>query len=106
MDSKPEKIRKCYSRNTTRKVPEWTPCGYCFQDWATEWDHIIPWSRGGSSHSDNLMPACHWCNQRVSDHKFMDVQQKRLYLQERSYWERPWLRTPDDPVPGAPPDYV
>ena len=100
-----EKVHRCFQRNSKRQIKD-TPCGYCFQEWATEWDHIIPWSKGGSSHSDNLMPACRWCNRHLSDKRFWDVQAKRLYIQEKSYWERPWLRTGDDPIPGAPPDPI
>ena len=29
-------------RMTTRRIPDGTPCGYCFDEWATVWDHLQP----------------------------------------------------------------
>lgn len=37
-------------------------CAYCEFATASEVDHIIPWSRGGSDEPDNLAPACRDCN--------------------------------------------
>lgn len=38
----------------------WCPCG----KQATTVDHVIPISRGGSNHLDNLRPLCASCNRR------------------------------------------
>lgn len=38
-------------------------CAYC-GDPATTADHLIPVSRGGSSHDSNLVAACMMCNVR------------------------------------------
>ncbi len=37
-------------------------CGYCSAP-ATSLDHIIPKFNSGSSHRNNLIPACRTCNQ-------------------------------------------
>jgi hypothetical protein len=36
-------------------------CAYCGAR-ATTWDHIIPRSKGGPSHVENLAPCCLYCN--------------------------------------------
>lgn len=41
------------------------PCHYCFGE-ATEIDHKVAVSRGGTSTLDNLVPACRSCNARKS----------------------------------------
>ena len=37
------------------------PCAYC-GDFATDVDHILPVSRGGTRDRENLAPACSTCN--------------------------------------------
>lgn len=37
------------------------PCVYCGAQ-AESVDHVVPLSRGGAEHVDNLVPACGWCN--------------------------------------------
>lgn len=37
------------------------PCVYC-GDPATTVDHVVPLSRGGREHEDNLVPSCNPCN--------------------------------------------
>jgi hypothetical protein len=39
-------------------------CSYCKQEPATEIDHIVPISKGGTNDRDNLTPACRKCNTR------------------------------------------
>src|ERR1051325_5055731 len=63
-----------------RRIPRNTPCGYCFEKWATCWDHIIPYSLGGPTHTDNLMPACRACNSMLSDKVFNSIEEKREYV--------------------------
>ena len=42
-------------------------CAYGCGRPATQWDHLIPWSRGGSFlHAGNAVPACRSCNQAKS----------------------------------------
>ena len=52
-------------------------CVYCTQDYAgrTEaltLDHIIPQSKGGGSHIDNLVTSCKKCNEKKGDILFGD----------------------------------
>ena len=43
--------------------PQFRPiCYYCEVNEATERDHIIPKSRGGSDEPENLVPTCQQCN--------------------------------------------
>jgi 5-methylcytosine-specific restriction endonuclease McrA len=37
-------------------------CVYCGSDQVAHVDHIVPLSRGGQEHEDNLVPACQSCN--------------------------------------------
>jgi len=37
-------------------------CSYCQQNPAEHLDHVIPRSQGGDLTSENLTPACSWCN--------------------------------------------
>ena len=42
-------------------------CAYCWAAMATEIDHIIPISKGGTNDLDNLVPACRSCNASKND---------------------------------------
>lgn len=64
-------------RRPQRAIPPDTPCGYCFDDWATVWDHIRPYSAGGRSQPANLMPSCRACNAWFSDHVYPSIEAKR-----------------------------
>ena len=76
-----------------RHIPRNTPCGYCFEKWATCWDHIIPYSLGGPTNTENLMPACAACNGLLHDKVFNTVQEKREYvrLYQRSHRHKDFL---------------
>lgn len=54
-----EHLRRRYLKPGTR-------CTYCGAP-ATELDHVIPWSRGGTTEPGNLAPACKPCNSRKRD---------------------------------------
>lgn len=45
-----------------REVLDSGPCAYCGALWPTHVDHVIPFSRGGTSERDNLAPSCETCN--------------------------------------------
>ncbi len=68
----------------------WTPCGYCLSRWATVWDHLQPWSKGGLTTDDNLYPACTRCNLLLEALSFASIQEKREYVRttliERGKW--------------------
>lgn len=59
------------------------PCEYC-GDFATQVDHRIPITQGGTSHPSNLVPACRWCNAEKLD---WTVEQWREWRLEQEY---PW----------------
>lgn len=47
--------------------PAWTEwCSYCRQP-AEAWDHIVPFSQGGSEQAWNKTPACTACNSSKGD---------------------------------------
>lgn len=72
------------SRISKKAIPKYTPCGYCFSDWATVWDHIIPFSaRPGGINYNNLMPSCERCNSIARDLRFSSIEEKRIYILER-----------------------
>jgi 5-methylcytosine-specific restriction endonuclease McrA len=80
-------------RAWARKIPPFTPCGYCFQEYAQVWDHIIPYRKGGSTKAANLMPACRRCNAILGDKVFSHIREKRDFirevLQHREIWKAP-----------------
>lgn len=39
-------------------------CYRCSAANQIEVDHVLPWSKGGRTEIDNLVPLCHRCNQR------------------------------------------
>jgi hypothetical protein len=71
------------------KTPEWRElrlavfirdgkiCRYCGQK-GTQADHVIPRRRGGPDHLDNLVCACHRCNELVLNRRFRAFIQKRI----------------------------
>lgn len=69
-------------RSIYRRIPRNTPCGYCFEKWATCWDYIIPYSIGGPTDSNNLMPSCRACNGMFHDKVFDSIEEKREYVRE------------------------
>ena len=46
-------------------------CGYCNEP-ATSLDHIVPKFKSGSSHRNNLIPACRSCNKNKASLKMED----------------------------------
>ena len=54
-------------------------CRYC-GDQASHIDHVIPVSFGGTNDIENLVAACPFCNQRVSDKVFDTFADKKAYL--------------------------
>jgi len=63
--------------------PRETPCGYCFSRWATAYDHLLPWSLGGTESQDNLYPTCGRCNSIAGALVFSSIEEKRAYVQQR-----------------------
>ena len=72
------------------KLRKLIPCGYCFEEWATCYDHIKPVCHGGTNKKSNLYPACSRCNGLVCGNLFASLDEKRDYirakLKERAEW--------------------
>jgi hypothetical protein len=67
------------------------PCGYCFQEWAYCYDHILPVAHGGTNRKSNLYPACRRCNALLSDKVFGSLEEKREYVQTELKARGEWL---------------
>lgn len=65
---------------TSRKPSVYTPCGYCFDNWATCYDHIKPLNSGGDNTQANLYPACQRCNGWLGARVFSSLDEKRAYV--------------------------
>src|SRR3954469_8690012 len=93
-------------KRTQRKVPPHTPCGYCFSEWATGWDHLIPWSYRPDDSPINLYPSCKRCNCLLYNTMFATLREKREYVRKelisRGEWKLPelWQELPQEE--GAP----
>lgn len=44
-------------------------CAVCGTPYRIKVDHIVPFSKGGSSHETNLQPLCHDCNHYKHNNK-------------------------------------
>ncbi len=74
---------------TSRSLTD-TPCGYCGATEAQvgvrhELDHFTPRCEGGGDDPENLILACHRCNQAKSGRLFSSVDEARAWL-HRAYW--------------------
>ena len=78
-------------RHSKKHIPADTPCGYCFQEWATTWDHIKPISQGGDNREDNLYPACRRCNSLLQDHTFPTMEERREWVRNELINRNEWL---------------
>ena len=66
-------------------------CGYC-GDKATSLDHIVPRFRSGSSHRNNLIPACRRCNANKASAKMEEwYQQQEFFTQARMDKIQSWM---------------
>lgn len=66
------------------------PCGYCFEEWADCYDHIMPISRGGTNRKSNLYPACNRCNGLVCALLFETLEEKRDYIRQQLKQRGEW----------------
>lgn len=55
-----------YRRNRATVLQGHPPCRYCGQP-ATQVDHVVPVSKGGTHSIANLVPCCARCNRTKSD---------------------------------------
>jgi 5-methylcytosine-specific restriction endonuclease McrA len=42
-------------------------CQKCKSRWLLTIDHIVPWSKGGTHHMENLRTLCKFCNSKKHD---------------------------------------
>jgi len=79
-----------------KALREQIPCGYCFQEWATGYDHLVPYSKGGLTVDSNLYPACRRCNGLLAAKMFNSIEEKREYVRnrliEKGVWKVPSLQ--------------
>lgn len=54
-------------------------CRYCGRE-ASQIDHVIPKSRGGSNLEHNLVASCKTCNVVAGDRVFRDISAKRRFI--------------------------
>lgn len=58
-------------------------CRYCGEKLTTEThtiDHVLPRSKGGTEHPNNLVMCCTWCNKHAKDLEFKNFKAKQEYL--------------------------
>lgn len=78
------------------KLRSLIPCGYCFQEWASGYDHIIPWIAGGTNDPNNLHPSCLRCNLLLGSTIFNSLKEKKEYVRNKLIDSREWIM-PDMP---------
>lgn len=75
-----ERTRKIYKKHWPLLIQVFgRTCYYC-GEFATQIDHLMPISAGGSSSFDNLVPCCAPCNLTGSDHVFETIEDKTEYI--------------------------
>jgi hypothetical protein len=77
-------------RYASQPIPPLTPCGYCFDNWATCWDHLLPFSHGGLTIASNLYPACRRCNHLLGAKMFATIEEKREYVRQKLIEKGTW----------------
>jgi hypothetical protein len=68
--------RNIFSRDSNK-------CGYCGKK-ATTLDHVVPTSKGGQNTWDNLVAACHHCNNSKGDKAPEEVGLKLIHAKLKS----------------------
>jgi 5-methylcytosine-specific restriction endonuclease McrA len=59
-------------------------CAYCGNDDKLTYDHVIPFSKGGSFTKQNIIPACKHCNSSKNDNEIKEWYRKQnFYSEER-----------------------
>ena len=75
------------------KLEQLNLCFYCLKENPDTVDHLIPKSKGGSHHKDNLVAACKKCNDRKADlnaDEFIAIisQGEEAYIQHKKEQKR------------------
>lgn len=76
-------------------IPKFELCAYCEAAYGDSWDHIIPYSYGGTEHLENLILCCRNCNSTLSNSLFYNALEKKLFIEymkrgfsRKSAWKR------------------
>lgn len=72
--------RKIFQKSMPR-VPKHTLCYYCKLVYANSWDHILPYSYGGTENIENLVPCCRNCNSILSNILLESAFEKMIFIQ-------------------------
>ena len=97
----PFKNRKPGHGRYGKAIEPFTPCGYCFQAWAREWDHILPVAAGGRTVDENMYPSCHRCNCIAGKRVFGSLDEKRKWIQGELVRRKPWKSAESEPCAGT-----
>lgn len=62
------------------KFNELIICGYCLDEWAQVYDHLVPVAYGGTNKKSNLFPSCNRCNLLVSSKVFDTIEAKVAFV--------------------------
>jgi len=90
------------SARTRSRPRAGTPCGYCFQNWATGWDHLIPFSYRADNRRLNLYPSCRRCNSILGNKIFQTIEDKREYVRSRLIEMGKWKIPSGENLPSLP----
>lgn len=74
--------RKVFGKNLP-KIRAFIPCTYCKVNSANSWDHILPYSYGGTEDSNNLVPCCMGCNLMLGNLLFYSIEEKSYFVKLR-----------------------
>lgn len=58
-------------------------CVYCHDNYATQIEHVVPYSYCYAHDIENLRPACARCNILASDATFFDFEEKYNYVKDK-----------------------
>lgn len=58
-------------------------CVYCHDNYATQIDHVVPYSYCYAHDLENLRPSCARCNMLARDATFFDFEEKYNYVQDK-----------------------
>lgn len=72
-------------------------CAYCGSIQDIEQDHVVPASRGGAYVRDNIVPACHECNDSKRSRELVDwYKEQPFFSEERLRRLREWQSMGDN----------
>lgn len=82
MDFKHRGPRHIFERHKP-KIKVFKVCFYCEVNSADSWDHILPYSYGGTEHPSNLVECCRGCNCMLSNLLLYSKEEKKFFIKLR-----------------------